>query len=224
MDLYFSLIDPTRTKFPVTPAPSRPPTPGPETRTPIATRPPSIITEEAHFPRVNTMNSDLGSPPTTPSSPVGDSPTASAFPLSSTHRHSHSHNHLHHHLLHIALTRNIEPAVGLFESQRYLNLENNRFREPEAEANTEHSTALLQESCDDLLKHGALALAGITAWFPRVRRQRFNPFAPPKRIEANQKEKMTKLMALRDGFEGALKEFLQTKRYEPSLPADICPY
>lgn len=66
------------------------------------------------------------------------------------HRHHHHHHHQHaqlqHNLLHMSLGRMKEYApVGVFESQRYLNLEAKRLHDPRAEMHTQQMTRLLEE-------------------------------------------------------------------------------
>ncbi|KAH8827139.1 hypothetical protein DL96DRAFT_1669804 [Flagelloscypha sp. PMI_526] len=223
MQLYFTLIDPTRPKFPVTPAPSHPATP--TVATPAVTRPPSVINEEPNSP-AETVHQDVEPTPqnnagtSAESSPVIESPISAYYPLTPSrssgnvrHHSNPHHHHHHHHLLHLSLSHKVEPVAGLFESQRYLNLENRKLYEPDAEENTDRSTALLQESCDALLTQNEKALTSIAAWLPNVRRRRFTFISSrKKRRDEERKEALNELTELRDQFDVTLKEFQGTKR------------
>jgi hypothetical protein len=65
------------------------------------------------------------------------------------HHHHVFHNHghqLHHSLLHISLERRRgEQAVGVFESQRYMNLEAAKFHDPDADIYKQRMTELLRD-------------------------------------------------------------------------------
>ncbi len=61
------------------------------------------------------------------------------------HHHHHQHGQLQHNLLHLSLGRKKEYAVGVFESQRYMDLEARMLHDPHAEVYTQRMTRLLEE-------------------------------------------------------------------------------
>ncbi|KAF7295393.1 hypothetical protein MIND_01078900 [Mycena indigotica] len=137
MIVYFRVVDPTREKFPITPIASRISTPAPAS--PAVSRPPSPprtpTRETADLPHVDEEES-----PTTPTKRNRHSHHS---------HHSHHHHHHHHnlliHSLHLSLGRKkAEHAVGVFESQRYLDLEANLVH-PEVESHTKETTELLSK-------------------------------------------------------------------------------
>ena len=117
MGLYFTLIDPTRERFPVTPAPSLPSTP----RT--------------------------GTPPLELASGVSPLPSRShSRAPSENNQHPHHHHVIHQSLLNLEKTRSKrEHAVGVFESHRYLDIEATQLHDPNSEACTARTTELLSE-------------------------------------------------------------------------------
>jgi len=158
METYFTLIDPVREKFPVTPAPSVP-------ATPLIPGTPMSMSRVPSRELLHHANDSQDS--------VADDNLESALPISPTHRralyasasydtqshsnlHRRSHGthsprfsipHLPHHLLDhklLSVSRSQkERAVGVFESQRYLNLEATSFNDPDAKTHTMQTTALL---------------------------------------------------------------------------------
>ncbi|KAG2130867.1 hypothetical protein DEU56DRAFT_981991 [Suillus clintonianus] len=186
MSVYYTLIDPTRERFPVTPAASLPGTPvrsrqgspRPDRRTPIGT-------EEKHAPFSNHELRDRKQSRhhQRPSSRPRSYPASSTSPLH-LHRYKHSHSHHAHHtllhssLLHLALSRapkrTGETAVGVFESQKYLNLEAIHLSHPESAFFTARATELLSNSCQDLLGVCEEVLVSSGAWTGSVRKHRFN--------------------------------------------------
>ncbi|KAG6878663.1 hypothetical protein C0992_007731 [Termitomyces sp. T32_za158] len=120
MGAYFSLIDPTRPRFPATPAASVP-------QTPALSRQPSLDGNDASGLTLN---------------------QARLTPISSSPSHSRQNSHinlskrLHRDLLHFHPgMRRHENAVGVFESQRYMNLEATRLHDPYLE---EHTAQMLE--------------------------------------------------------------------------------
>lgn len=221
LGVYFTLIDPTRERFPVTPAPSAPGTPI-TSNTPNPSRPSTPTTDQTSF--------DL---PQTPhrrrliehvSSPLRNS-ISRHFPRhfhSSSagggvpHMHSSHHdNHLHFSFLHLAhnlaLSRvstdisSNEPAVGVFESQRYLALEANRLTVPRSPEWTVLFTKLLSESCDELLQECTAALKVVHTWMRGVRTGSFGS------RESIDQERKLRLEGLENEKE-ALKSVIQTFR------------
>lgn len=154
MAFYYKIIDPTRDRFPATPAPSRPGTP---LGTPTHSRPPSPTQEEEPGPK------------------------SARSSISGRRRRHHGHHHHHslfhphgHHvsLFHEALDRSHEHAVGVFESQKYLNLET-RMHHPDGDVLVERAMKLLAESSTELLRGSADALRHIISWLERMNSDRF---------------------------------------------------
>ncbi|KAG6918461.1 hypothetical protein DXG01_014088 [Tephrocybe rancida] len=120
MGVYFLLVDPTRPRFPATPAPSMP-------TSPALSRQPSI--DAGHEGLVMKKRHSHSQPQPQPSSPLHS--------RTSSHVNINLNKHVHHSLLHFHHHgRKHENAVGVFESQRYMNLEMNRFNDPFAEEYT----------------------------------------------------------------------------------------
>ncbi|KAI0353282.1 hypothetical protein OH77DRAFT_1407363 [Trametes cingulata] len=229
MDIFFTLIEPTREKFPVTPVPSRPATP--RSSTPASTRPAT---------------------PASPSTPLPSSPPNGARedPEQSARRrrnlqkraleHSHGHKsfsrklHLRlreqeeehqHHQVHFSLlslahalsplarvptTSSAETAVGVFESQRYMAIEANRLSHPDQRDVTAQFVRLLHESCDELLESTQGVVKGVQGWFAEVRRGSFGGKA---KIEKARAERLAKLEALRQDIKDVLHKFKKDKRH-----------
>ncbi|PFH45992.1 hypothetical protein AMATHDRAFT_70774 [Amanita thiersii Skay4041] len=260
MGMYFSLIDPTREKFPVTPAPSVPSTPILPSTPMLGSRHPSPERTQTRE-KTETHGEDLErtsssfwtltrrrphrSPtetPRSPRTPRSDSPTCSRpqsahspqhhhhhhhhhhpFHPGHTHSHSHSHSHrmhvnlLHHSLLHLASAKH-EQAVGLFESQRYLNLEATRFHTPYGEDYTIQMLALLQESCDELLKTCYDSVVAARDWLGTVRSGRFNIWTSQREKEEVRKKKLESIQAVKDALFEALERFRSDKRHSVLEP------
>ncbi|KAL1937670.1 hypothetical protein VTO73DRAFT_12945 [Trametes versicolor] len=229
MDIFFTLIEPMREKFPVTPIPSRPATP--RTGTPMSTRPGSPTTPSTPLP---------GSPP----NGLREDPEQIARRRRNLQKraleHSHGHKsfsrklHLrlrehteehHHHQVHFSLlnfahtlsplarvstTASAETAVGVFESQRYMAIEANRLTHPDQSDVTAHFVQLLQGSCDDLLETTQGVVKGVQAWFAEARRGSFGGRA---KIEKARAERLAKLEALSQGVKAALQRFKKDKRH-----------
>ena len=226
MDIFFTLIEPTRERFPITPMPSRPVTP--RTGTPASTRPGT---------------------PTTPGSPpngLREDPDQlarrrrnlqkTAFEQShgrkslsrylhlrlSHHQEEHHDHHLHFSLLNFAHALSLarvqtassaETAVGVFESQRYMAIEATRLTDRHQEEYTILFVRLLQESCDELLECTQGVLTGVQAWFGEVRRASFASRVKVQRVRA---ERVARLEELSVNVKEALKRFKKEKRYAHS--------
>ena len=238
MGVYYTLIDPTRERFPVTPAASPPATPS--SATPLHSRPPSPLRDrKSHDTPTDrhsrTSNQEPGNikPPhhhprsssRTRSFPAG---TTSHSPLHSfrAHRHSHSyHSHhtlLHSSLLHMAIPRVPKPsgetAVGVFESQRYMDLEATHLSHPASAQYTARVTELLSTSCRDLLSVCEEALGSSGAWMGNVRKYRFDFWrrSHEDRVQTH-KEEVKKYQALLEKLTSELDEFTTKKRYISTL-------
>jgi hypothetical protein len=188
MNVYFSLTDPTRERFPETPVPSRPSSP---TRgTPNASRPSSPVRTEASpsvspvLPRFMDACSNAETrieqhrgrqaPHQRPHFDV-EPPShtlKSYFHGALFRRHHNRHSYIssllgaHHH-------DNLgEHVVGVFESQRYLDPESSHFAHPLAAYYTERSTTLLRQSCEPLLQVCGLGLGELDFWLHTSRHKR----------------------------------------------------
>ncbi|KAF9457122.1 hypothetical protein BDZ94DRAFT_1203283 [Collybia nuda] len=243
MGMYFTLIDPTREKFPVTPAPSVP-------ATPIMSPSPTVLSRAPSFERIPLAEHRDGaqhdrSEPTSPlfssrsrreshfekhahSSPHRSRSTSrqrSHGHIHQVHHHRHPHHKLlHSSLLHLSLSRShrYENAVGVFESQRYLNLEATRFNDPDAKTYTTQTTLLLHESCDDLLAVCGSGVATIREWFDGVRDGRFKFWIPREEKEARWKTKLAALQKIKGDVSTILEHFRDVSRHrvlDPYRPA-----
>ncbi|KAH7905721.1 hypothetical protein BJ138DRAFT_1130340 [Hygrophoropsis aurantiaca] len=238
MGVYYSLIDPTRERFPVTPATSRPVTP--MTGTPAQSRPPSpersppSSPQEKHPHNLHSHGHDLSSESRHLHSHHLRSLSHHAEPTSPLHsrhhrshskfyRHSHSPSHSHHNilhghgsLLHLALSHIPKPefAVGVFESQRYLNLEATHMAHPESERFTAQATELLSESCQDLLGCCENGLQGAQDWLGRCRDHRWRFWMSDQQKDKLIGEAAQKYGKLHGELSKALEDFQETKRHK----------
>ncbi|KAH9947336.1 hypothetical protein B0H21DRAFT_338716 [Amylocystis lapponica] len=224
MGTFFTLIEPTRERFPITPIPSRPSTPVPSRpMTPRSSRPSTPQTP-------GTPQSGFRTQPVRRSR-LGDLHHAS-FRQSLTrklHLHlrqeaedaeAHEHHRLHLSLLHLAHALQVahvssgspnEVAVGVFESQRYLALESTRLaRRPDMPEATDTFIALLGEACDELLGGCADALKGVQNWIAGVRHHSFGRRA---KIEKARTQRLETLVALKDELSRVLEDFRKQKRH-----------
>ncbi|KAI0070007.1 hypothetical protein K474DRAFT_1609486 [Panus rudis PR-1116 ss-1] len=234
MGVYFTLIDPTREKFPVTPVPSTPATPAastPPSRAP--SRPPSRPTSrptsrapspdgsdrQGRFARRRRPNAtEKASSPSPLRHAISQHLARHFSPRHQHHSSQHHDHHLHLSLLHFAhnlsplsrVSTNVsasEAAVGVFESQRYLAFESTRLAsDPDM---TARFTWLLHESCDELLETSQSALKGVQEWVAGVRR---SSFGSRKKIEAIRKARLEGLEQLRDSMKESLERFRKDKR------------
>ncbi|KAL0959307.1 hypothetical protein HGRIS_014571 [Hohenbuehelia grisea] len=233
LNVYLGLVDPSKPKFPVTPAPSAPVTP--VAHTPAHSRPPSVAPIRTHDLEGKANRGDQSETVT----PTATTPTlASAttrhteahghhFPFihghhghhGHAHRHSshaHAHSHiLHTNLLHLSLTRSPKPehAVGVFESQRYLNLEATRLHDPDDAEHTKESMALLSASCDTLLEACTDGISAITSWLPGVRKGRWRFWVSRKERQREWQTRYDALKKARDALHQALQAFENEKRH-----------
>lgn len=229
MTIFFTLIDPTREKFPVTPAPSRPQTPA---DTPLTSRPPS---PDLEFDTRADRDLQLETPTTTieePSKPVAttrrrrshlhylDSRSRSRAHNHNTghHKHSHSH-HSHHNLLHnslIHLAMSHEPkgedVVGVFESNRYIHLESSHLTHPDSARLSAQTTRILDESADELLGSCVESLKSVNEWMGQTRRGRWEFWINGKERKKIWKEKLQKYEGMKQTLEDALERFRTDKR------------
>lgn len=234
MTIYFTLIDPTREKFPRTPTPSRPSTPlltpsrpGTPLLTPTHSRAPSI-SEDIH-PVAGDTHPDSASPPATP---TGGSPTSTFAPhphrrsqhilhREHHHHHHHSYHHPHHHkhlvnnsLLHIPLPNipKSEHLVGVFESQRYLDIETVHFGEPNAAELTQQTVRRLSNCCDSLLGDCQEALTWVRTWLDGVRSHRWRIWMSQEKRRESWGKRLTEVNKLRERLQIALDKFQADER------------
>lgn len=225
MGVYYTLIDPTRERFPVTPVASRP-------ATPVHSRPPSprpnrrsfVATEEKHPSADQEFRDRKPSRHQRPlSSRVGSHPVSSTSPLHSHRPYKHSHSHHAHHtllhssLLHLALSRapkhSEETAVGVFESQKYLNLEAIHLSHPDSAFFTARATGLLSDSCQDLLSVCEEVLVISGAWIGNIRKFSFDFWRSRHEDKAQiHKKEVQKYEDLLDKLTRELDEFTTKKR------------
>lgn len=200
MAFYFKIMDSSKNRQPGTPAFSllntpmpSPPTSPPTSRPPSPTRSTRSLSEQV----VSSSNASIASASPSMSHPYPNhgpnynrrrrnrhSAQNSLYhhALNLTHHsHHHTHHSHHHHsrhlhypssLFHEVLDRQAEGAVGVFESQRYLNLET-RLTHPNAEEVIPRVVAHLGESSADLTATCADALDHLAAWLGRMNQDRF---------------------------------------------------
>ncbi|TDL16038.1 hypothetical protein BD410DRAFT_731828 [Rickenella mellea] len=146
MAFFFKIMDPFSENFPSTPGASRAGSPA---ATPYQSRPPS------------------------PSPLHEGTPSSPKYPSSvSSRRRRHQRQHSfpygrQNFLFHIALNHTQENAVGVFESQKYLNLES-RFNHPENDYFADSAMNLLGTCSTDLLKSSADALRHVISWLEKA--------------------------------------------------------
>lgn len=227
MNVYFSLTDPTRERFPVTPAPSRPgsPTPG----TPNGSRPSS-------------PNRTEESPNASPVFPLRSTACCSQAeveqhrgrPAAQRHPHfeadcpshaakSYFHNTLfrrHHRHSYISLLSGAynhdhlrEHVVGVFESQRYLDLESQHFAHPLAAHYTERCTALLRQSCEPLLRTCSLCLDQLDLWLHTSRHDRWRFWWGGNQCSRIQQQRLNELCRACDELTRTVEAFRTSLRF-----------
>ncbi|KAJ7272064.1 hypothetical protein B0H12DRAFT_1299013 [Mycena haematopus] len=193
MARYFMLLDPMREKFPVTPSPSRGGTP---VGTPVISRPPS----PSRTPTREQMgDQSMDAPP---------SPTRRSH-----HHHSSRHTLLYNSLLHLSMgSKKHEQVVGVFESQRFLDLEAH-LSHPGVEACTKETTKLLSQSCTPLLKSCQDSLIWIQDWLGFVRRGTLARVFGGVKQQRALELRMGELQAVRKDLMVVLDEFRKDKRH-----------
>lgn len=235
MNVYFSLIDPTRERFPVTPAPSH--LASPAEGTPDTSRPSSPTRTEGSL-TVSPARSrstagcfppeaeQHGGRPASQRHPHFDVGHPSHSVKSYLHgtlfrrhhlRHSHIssfsgiHHHNHHHHHHHDNLR--EHVVGVFESQRYLDLESHHFAHPLAAHYTERTTALLRQSCEPLLRACHLGLRGLDSWLRTSRHKRWVFWWGGNKCSSIQHERLHALNEACDELARAVEAFRTSLRF-----------
>jgi len=224
MSLYYTLIDPTRERFPITPVPSIPATP--PFSSPAHSRPPSPGHDQpvGSSEKVNEHGSLDGG--TKRYSYHRHHSASQAHHHTATHhrkrrhlphRHSTSHHPTHSHssFLHLALSRatRTESAVGVFESLRYLNLEATHMSHPDSEAHVAMAMQLLGTGCQDLLQSCEHGLQAACDWLGSVRNNRFNFWVSREDKQRIRMDEIKKYEGLHRGLSFNLDEFTNKKRY-----------
>ncbi|EIW75984.1 hypothetical protein CONPUDRAFT_93215 [Coniophora puteana RWD-64-598 SS2] len=134
----------------------------------------------------------------------------------SHHRHHLSYRHLHrslHDLL--AGPSKEEIAVGVFESNRYMNIEAEHMNHPNREEYSARTFALLRECCDDLLKGCEKALDETANWLEHVYDNRFKFWRRNMkgRREERRRENVEKFEVMLQELARTIEEFKSSKRY-----------
>ncbi|KAG2357359.1 hypothetical protein BDR07DRAFT_1420585 [Suillus spraguei] len=170
MGIYYTLIDPTRERFPVTPAVSHPATPAhSRPPSPRPDRQSSLTTEKKHPSSDQELRDRKPSrhqrarsfhPQSHPASST--SPLHSHRPYKHSRSHHANHTLMHNSLLHLALSR------------KYLNLEATHLSHPDSAFFTARATELLSNSCQDLLSVCEEVLGVSGAWIGNIRKFRFD--------------------------------------------------
>ncbi|KAM6495323.1 Protein of unknown function (DUF2422) domain containing protein [Amanita muscaria] len=229
MCMYFALIDATRDRFSITPAPSLPSSPiisstpsrqpsperhhdKDETHTAAGSYEPSIL----HTP----LTRRLSHQPSHHHHREGHGHSSHAR----THTHSHSHvhrthlHHVHHKLLHLKRSSRHEHIVGMFEAQKYLNLEATRLHTPYAELYARQMLDLLHESCDGLLEACRESLLEIQTWLGKALNGRFKFWATGASSKVEQEKRLNELRQVRDRLSVELELFRTENRHRVLLP------
>ncbi|KAI0318290.1 hypothetical protein OF83DRAFT_1057097 [Amylostereum chailletii] len=223
MNMYFTLIDPTRERFPVTLAPSHPGTP---IGTPAASRAASPV---------RGMSRNDSAPHSPPQTPLDEEPRdvvwkrrsrrrhhphfedepsspASSRPSSiRTGRHSHRHSLLHLHL-HLPAFHHREHVVGVFESQRYLDLESQYFSHPFSAQFTERATELLRESAQELLEECVGGLKTFDGWLETSRRNKLSFWKGNAKKRRIHQERQASVQTAINNIGSALDRFKKDRR------------
>lgn len=106
--------------------------------------------------------------------------------------------------------------MGVFESQRYLNLEARRLHDPLEEEHTREANALLKDSCGDMIGVCEEGIKEIVDWLGRARdgRLRWTGWgeAGKEKQEKLWKDGCEKLRSVRDNVARELEVFMEKKR------------
>lgn len=214
MTVYFKMLDTTRERFPVTPAPSKPQTPA---VTPTTSGPPSLDCDHAkERPTSETPLSAIEDHnETSATHRRGHSRRYKKNHVRSHSQHQHS-NRMYHSLLHLAVSRNPKPehAVGVFESNRYLNLESLHMTDPDSVRTTARITKLLDESADELIAGCIDALKGVHTWLAQVREGRWDFWVSREENKSRLNNKLKKSEEIKRTLEDILERFRYDKRYD----------
>lgn len=221
MAFYFKIIDPVVDKQPGTPALSRLSTPA---STPMvsraSSRPPSPTRHSGDEANLASNASISSSTRRRRSHKHSLLHYSFHLPRSASH-HRHHHRHLPaSFIMHIQhpsslfqeiVERSAENPVGVFESQRYLNLET-RLTHPSSGEYITHILGLLKQSAEELLACNVEALDHIVSWLERMNQERFfKLFLREKSLSWEDTIKQHEDMKAR--LQKSLDEFRNKKRY-----------
>lgn len=241
MCAYFGVIDPTRERLQTTPATSAPGSPvrSPGTSRPPSVHREDTetdVTETPHTPFVRTPTTASSVTPV-PSESVPDSSHQSGSVRHarrrnvrtrfSGHKPSVHHEHIHHRphhrhkhpvshgpLLPLVLggPNSSQPAVGLYESIRYADLEE-KFSHPDVEHNTEKFHRLLRDCCDDMLGVADETFVALDDWLNTVtNKSRFKFWRDKEQRKKVEKEALDGYVELKEKLDRALEAFEKEKR------------
>ncbi|KAH8111150.1 hypothetical protein DFH11DRAFT_644694 [Phellopilus nigrolimitatus] len=216
MEFYFKIIDPGVGKQPIFAAFSAVNTPlSTPAQSRVPTRPPSPT--PSHSEVSTPSNFSIASTTRPRNRHRHHSLHHSIF----HHHHSQSHSPHHHHMLFMlghptslfqeALSRSTGNAVGVFESQRYLNLES-RFAHPNAVQLTQRIMEHLGESTGELLACCADTLDHLARWLERMNQDRFWKLYRRERLKT-WKESILDDEAVKNRLRRVLDEFREKKRH-----------
>ncbi|EKM60249.1 uncharacterized protein PHACADRAFT_246113 [Phanerochaete carnosa HHB-10118-sp] len=225
MNIYFTLIDPTRERFPITPAPTQP-------SSPAFTRSNTPAVSRNSSPVRGRRDRSVEVTDQTPTADSSDSVRHRKHGGISLHRaiarhQSRSRNHhprrhhtsgYHDHRLHLSLLElahalssppDAESVVGVFESQRYIALEAARLSHPQSPKLTAEFTELLSEACDGLLGASKDGLAAAKEWVTGVRKV---DWCRKHKVEQIRRERRQKLEEDRSQLRQAIEAFRKYSR------------
>ena len=236
MTSYFMAIDPTRERFTTTTVTPDPGTPG--TSRPASIHREVTETDATESPSRTTFEHSLTIDSSVTNAPSESAPDSlqpgsvrntrrrkgrarfSEPKPSPTHGHIHhrpSHRHQHpvsHGPLLPVLTGHhpSQPAVGIYESMRYADLEE-KFSHPAAASNTEKFHRLLKECCDDMLAVTDEVLEAMDGWLNVVtNKSRFKFWRSKAECQRIAKERLDGYVQLKEKMDKVLEEFEREKR------------
>lgn len=218
MGVYFLLIHPSHPRFPATPAPSG-------VGTPVLSRSSTRLTR-AHSGEGLPERQRMPGSVDTSSISNEDTPGSPRGSFQSHHAgHFDLHRQLHQNILRRAFhprAQRYESAVGVFESQRYMDLEAERFNDPFAEVYTEQTTQNLNASCHNLLNGCRGGLLTIKDWLGHLHDGRIKYLLQTREIKAKWEKELTEHQRIRDELAAALEIFRKEERHrvlDPYRPA-----
>lgn len=157
---------------------------------------------------------DLGNSSPAPS-PRATTPVSLYRRHSHISHHSHAHSQLLHSLHHLSIHshhHHREHVVGVFESQRYMDLESTHFSHPLSVFYTERATELLREGCDELLTANMEALKGLDDWLGWSRMDRWTFWKGGEKKRRLHQERLVGVRKTRLDLADALERFRKDKR------------
>ena len=238
MCAYFGVIDPTRERFPTTPATPNPDSPIPQSLEPSQS--PSVVHEDdetditgstrtpfEHTPTMDSTTSSTLDGPLQPGS-IRNARRRNVRTRFMEHKaqsahHEHIHHRPHHRHKHIPSHGPLlplimdgpdssQPAVGLYEAIKYAGLEK-KFVHPAAVCDTEKFHRLLRECCDDMLGVTDEALVVLDGWLNSVMdKSRFKFWRDREECKRKEQERLDELVQLKEKMDHVLGAFEKEKR------------